>query len=174
VVRCLSELKPAWFVGENVPGLLHLGIDQVLSDLASLGYETSVLGIPACGVDAPHIRQRLWFLSYRNQHRESALSVNDETPRLSGNMADATRLRCENSGRPCEGTGTKKERRGFTNGSRWPTEPNVDRVAHGVSHRVDRLRGLGNAIVPQIAEALGRMILEADRDEESICSQAHP
>lgn len=41
----------------------------------------------------------------------------------------------------------------------WPTVP---RVATGVRNRVDRLRGLGNAIVPRIAEALGRMILEAD------------
>jgi len=43
----------------------------------------------------------------------------------------------------------------------WRLEPNVGRVAHGVPARVDRLRGLGNAVVPQIAEWLGRRILEA-------------
>lgn len=42
----------------------------------------------------------------------------------------------------------------------WETEPNVDRVADGVSHRLDRLRGLGNAVVPQVAEFVGLLIGE--------------
>jgi DNA (cytosine-5)-methyltransferase 1 len=44
---------------------------------------------------------------------------------------------------------------------RWAPEPGVGRVAHGVPARVDRLRGLGNAVVPQVAECIGRMIMEA-------------
>jgi DNA (cytosine-5)-methyltransferase 1 len=44
-------------------------------------------------------------------------------------------------------------------GGHWPTEPDVGRVAHGVPHRVDRLKGLGNAVVPQCAEWIGRRIL---------------
>jgi DNA (cytosine-5)-methyltransferase 1 len=43
----------------------------------------------------------------------------------------------------------------------WAAEPDVGRVAHGVPRRVDRLRGLGNAVVPQVAEHVGRLILEA-------------
>ena len=45
-------------------------------------------------------------------------------------------------------------------GSWWQTEPDVGRVAHGVSDRVDRLKGLGNAVVPQVAELVGRLIGE--------------
>ena len=45
----------------------------------------------------------------------------------------------------------------------WATEPNVGRVAHGVPSRVDRLRGLGNAVVPQVAELIGRMVVDYDR-----------
>ena len=43
----------------------------------------------------------------------------------------------------------------------WSVEPNVGRVAHGVPSRVDRLRALGNAVVPQVAEWIGRLIVEA-------------
>ena len=45
---------------------------------------------------------------------------------------------------------------------RWPVEPRVGRVAHGVPHRVDRLKGLGNAVVPQVAEFIGRHIIAAN------------
>ena len=67
VVRCLTVLRPAWFLGENVPGLLHLGIERVCADLEALGYQVAVLGIPACAVDAPHIRQRLWLLAHASR-----------------------------------------------------------------------------------------------------------
>jgi DNA (cytosine-5)-methyltransferase 1 len=49
---------------------------------------------------------------------------------------------------------------GFTSGSWWEVEPNVGRVANGVSNRVDRLKGLGNAIVPQVAELVGALVVE--------------
>jgi DNA (cytosine-5)-methyltransferase 1 len=48
-------------------------------------------------------------------------------------------------------------------GGQWATEPDVGRVAHGISHRVDRLRVLGNAVVPQVAEFVGRLIVNASR-----------
>jgi len=56
-------------------------------------------------------------------------------------------------------------RRETSNVSRqwWEVEPNVGRVAHGIPSRVDRLRGLGNAVVPQVAELIGRMVVDYDR-----------
>ena len=53
---------------------------------------------------------------------------------------------------------------GFTSWTWWETEPDVGRVADGVSHRVDRLRGLGNAVVPQVAEYIGRLVMAAELD----------
>ena len=50
----------------------------------------------------------------------------------------------------------------FTN---WEVEPDVGRVAHGIPSRVDRLRGLGNAVVPQVAELIGRMVIDYDTNE---------
>ena len=49
-------------------------------------------------------------------------------------------------------------------GQWWETEPDVGRVAHGIPSRVDRLRGLGNAVVPQVAEVVGRLIMEAHNE----------
>lgn len=65
VVRCLDALRPTWFLGENVPGLINLALDQVCTDLESLGYTVWPVCVPACAVDAPHIRQRVWIVAYR-------------------------------------------------------------------------------------------------------------
>lgn len=216
VVRCLSVLKPTWFIGENVPGLINLGLDQVLSDLERLGYETAVFSIPACAVDAPHIRQRLWILAYtegdlRRASGDAGLATSDGSHSL---LADAAgvgrRQRHPDTRGSGKRAGTQKQRTGFTNGGGWPAEPDVGgmvnglseeldrgeiddeamramregdgthegrdmghcwppepdtpRVACGVKNRVDRLKGLGNAVVPAIVEALGKMILEVAHD----------
>jgi DNA (cytosine-5)-methyltransferase 1 len=50
---------------------------------------------------------------------------------------------------------------GYAGWQWWESEPDVGRVAHGVSNRVDRLKGLGNAVVPQVAEIVGRLVMEA-------------
>jgi DNA (cytosine-5)-methyltransferase 1 len=50
-------------------------------------------------------------------------------------------------------------RRGSSIGGHWAVEPEVGRVAHGIPHRVDRLRCLGNAVVPQVAEWIGRRVI---------------
>lgn len=61
--RIVSELRPTWVVGENVPGLVRLGLDEVLSDLEGIGYSTQTFDIPACAVDAPHVRHRVWIVA---------------------------------------------------------------------------------------------------------------
>nr|WP_240764806.1 DNA cytosine methyltransferase [Paenibacillus dendritiformis] len=64
VKRLLSEIRPRWFVGENVAGHITLGLDDVLSDLESLGYTAQPVVIPACAVGAPHRRDRVFVLGY--------------------------------------------------------------------------------------------------------------
>ncbi len=59
----------------------------------------------------------------------------------------------------------KTQEDGVTEGTKWSPEPAVGRVANGVPNRVDRLRALGNAVVPQIPEIIGRAILEAEREK---------
>ena len=64
MLRVIRELRPTWVVGENVPGIVNLALDTVLSDLENEGYSAQAFIIPACGVDAPHKRDRVAILSY--------------------------------------------------------------------------------------------------------------
>ena len=61
--RVISEARPAWVLGENVPGIIPMELDNVLSDLEGIGYATRAFVIPACAVDARHRRDRVWMAS---------------------------------------------------------------------------------------------------------------
>ena len=63
MLRVIKELHPTWILGENVPGIIGLALDEVLSDLEGAGYETQCFVIPACGVDAPHRRDRICIMA---------------------------------------------------------------------------------------------------------------
>lgn len=67
MLRVIRELKPAWVLGENVPGIVNLALDTVLSDLEAEGYEVQPFLVPACGVDAPHKRNRVAILAHADQ-----------------------------------------------------------------------------------------------------------
>ena len=68
--RLIRECRPTWVVGENVVGLIRLGLDEVLTDLESEGYSTRTFNIPACSVGAPHLRQRLWVIAHSDSESE--------------------------------------------------------------------------------------------------------
>ena len=68
--RLIRECRPTWVIGENVAGLVRLGLDEVLSDLEGEGYATRTFNIPACAVGAPHIRQRLWIVAHADSQGE--------------------------------------------------------------------------------------------------------
>jgi len=68
MLRAIREIQPRWVVGENVRGLTNwnggLVFDEVQSDLEAIGYEVTPFLLPACAVDAPHRRDRIWFVAY--------------------------------------------------------------------------------------------------------------
>lgn len=70
MLRVISEARPSWIVAENVLGIIGMALDGVLADLEAEGYETGTLVIPACGVNAPHKRDRVWIVAHThgNQH----------------------------------------------------------------------------------------------------------
>ena len=73
MLRAIQEISPRWIVGENVRGLLNwnggLVFDEVQSDLEAEGYEVQPFLLPACAVNAPHRRDRIWFVAYSDKAR---------------------------------------------------------------------------------------------------------
>ena len=173
VLDAIRTIRPQYALMENVRGHLTLGFGDVLADLASCGYSAEWQIISAASVGAPHRRDRLFFVVYPDDARVRASERDMERERstrfvfgddlrngISGrgsSMADATGRRLEE--RQPESEKTQDSSLGsYEVGSWWQTEPGMGRVAHGVPARVDKLRGLGNAVVPQVAELVGRLI----------------
>lgn len=145
MLRVITSLRPEWVVFENVLGLRTRGLDAVVSDLAEAGYTTDVKAHSACAVGAPHMRRRLLGVAHAHGFDGGARRAWGPA----GQGADG-------ADQPTPGMGGAADIAQW-----WAAEPGVDRVAHGVPHGVDRLRGLGNAVVPQVAEHVGRLIMEA-------------
>jgi len=264
----VAQKRPTWCVFENVYGHLSMGLDTVLSNLEADGYATKPFIVPACGVDAPHRRDRIWIVGYSDNARGGTSRRTTDEKRqateqgwqqqsqsgISGSSADVANTISEqnneqrrvdqqrwnavgwdeqtaqqeirqasadsfdrrsqdvaNAGRELRSEGNDSElaaqeaiwsQRSISNQSGgegrgrsadvanadsirsqgfgserhameqiglcrgeagwqkdfWKPEPPVGRVANGIPRRVDRLRGLGNAIVPQIAMQIGLTI----------------
>ena len=73
MLRAIKEIRPRWVIGENVRGLVSwnegLVFDEVCADLENEGYEVQPFIIPASSVNAPHRRERIWFIAYANLQR---------------------------------------------------------------------------------------------------------
>jgi DNA (cytosine-5)-methyltransferase 1 len=266
MLRVIQEARPAWIIGENVAGIVNLALDQVCADLEGQGYEVEPIIVPACAVDAPHRRDRVWIVghsklnglaacktigglfdeseeqrgkieewessgtscassdvadtfslseggAHRSKERECIggrqeqdISQRNEVGGNSSNcgkdVADTNGgqfSKCESerqsvqmlgegsqricdvantSGKGSQGTKFRSTssqnsgasrpvaKRSCANWATWIAEPNVGRVAHGVPNRVAKLRGLGNAIVPQVASEIIRCINKIMEDNK--------
>lgn len=157
IIRLAGELRPSVIVMENVANLLSgpserpgRWFGRVLGDLAEIGYDAEWHCIPAYYAGSPQARDRVWIVAYpMQQGREGR--------------------------RPCRNWWGKESERqaGFVdwrsdekaNDKLWPESP-VDRVAYGVSRSVDSINALGNAVVPQIPELIGRAILASQAQSQ--------
>jgi len=280
VREAISELRPKYAILENVRGHVSLGLNVVLGEMASIGYDAEWQIVSAASVGAPHRRDRVIIVAYPNSGRQQECQPKTEqTPGFScgckqctdtiGELANTDNSRCVHrqsqiftadrwlnalsligasstnvadtaqqhsdgkpdntrdsarpqavsksrdscgaqdvadsdhtgSGTPTSGLDTNgtqeiqrwqnKSQSGSSGRSQdvadtnrirtqipltgdiaslkklerntwWQVEPDVGRVAHGIPSRVDRLRGLGNAVVPQVAELIGRMVIDYD------------
>ena len=240
ISQIIAHKRPAFCVLENVYGHVALGLDEVLADLEAQDYAARAFIVPACAVNAPHRRDRIWIIA-RNvgnskhdgssaatvsgKHREDEAGCaerqiaskqsegasepghdanvgnagcvtkghsrgrlseerlnsgtqgqwSNEGHRLantSENVADTdnegsqgrlsgrqdTQWQSEHGHARCSGAAHRQPAKDW-----WAVEPAMGRVAHGLPGRVDRLKGLGNAIVPQIAMQIG-LTIKAVRD----------
>jgi DNA (cytosine-5)-methyltransferase 1 len=178
----ISALRPSYAVLENVRGHLSMGGLQVIGELAEIGYDAEWRVVSAAGVGAPHRRDRIIILAYPNNTRERTsqrdmeqqdapsstkwLNSQHQSCRCSPEMEHSTGSRCKTplqQGKTVWATNVEQsdlQERSFN--SWWEIEPSVGRVANGIPCRVDRLRGLGNAVVPQVAEYIGRLVMAAE------------
>jgi len=279
-IRLIREIHPRWCVFENPTGILTLNggmaFENLLSQMESEGYEVQAVIIPACGVDAPHRRNRVWIVAYSSEfscdgkRNNGTDSANDGTQRIpastrrSGcNVADSNRTRqlqsqgiiqelrgrtgnggedvanakCSGFGRiewrgatqqsenrdknvsyadskglPSRGCDEQAGRSviggysyvpdtcrqrlsipeqkwqherstsqcnwgniesnvgGVVNGlsskldGHWNREPDIPRVATGVRNRADRIKGLGNAVVPQVPYQMLKVIVDIESE----------
>jgi DNA (cytosine-5)-methyltransferase 1 len=168
--RLVAAIRPAWVVGENVPGIRSTILDEVVSDLEGKDYEVGILDFPACGLQAWHIRARIYIIAYLPHSRrvglEGAQRQGAHCPARQQEafgrhlLSDRDGIGRERwAGQPGESGRRQPEDRDW-----WAAEPGVGRVVHGLPHRMDRIKGLGNAVVPQVAEWLGRHIVAAEME----------
>lgn len=237
MVAVIEAVRPAWIIGENVPGIVSMELDRCAADLEAQGYAVWPVIVPACAVGAFHRRDRVWIVAHREKPglegtdatrptradgrtSERGCNVADsasggsrcglcqaepeqdghESADCCGSLADAEGRKGDGRGTgsvagtegqgagvhtaadaggedvPDAGRrgrqGTGRVERGEQDAAWWEPEPDVGRVATGIPARVDRLRGLGNAIVPQVAAELMRMICTANHDYEKQAKRA--
>jgi DNA (cytosine-5)-methyltransferase 1 len=215
-IRVIAEVKPRWFIGENVDGLVNIQngmvLRQVQDDLEKEGFQVQCLVIPASGIGAWHQRKRVWIIGYSAENGFVSNTIGE----LSDGCSSATRLseskqewmdshsqehkdkvwgeteRCDqqtgsrgdvsnSSSTGLQGHNSKQklpeQKLGFSthqNDERtrtwWKTESRFRGVPHGISYEVDksrvnRIKSLGNSIVPQIAYQIFKSIVVAEEEK---------
>ena len=189
MLRIIGECMPRYAIFENVTGLLTgesgRWFGQFLYDLAEIGLNAEWHCIPASELGAHHHRDRVWIIAYPKSEREggkrptseqgkqsrSMYSEPSNPPQKVGNAECRAReaLISQRVHAILQESNRKKEADRFSDtngviGGQWATESSMGRVADGVPRRSHRLKQLGNAVVPQIPEIIGRAIMEASKN----------
>lgn len=144
--RLIGELGPAVVIVENVAALLDRGMDAVLGTLSDLGFDAEWDTVSACSVGHPHMRRRVFLVAYANGF--------DGRERLRHTLARS--FRALQAGDGFEGARARSR-------ARLANPSELYGGADGLADGMDRNHAIGNAIVPQIPEIIGRAILESMR-----------
>ncbi|MGH9897134.1 MAG: DNA cytosine methyltransferase, partial [bacterium] len=161
MARVIREVRPGYVLVENSPALIIRGLGRVLGDLAEMGMDARWGVLGADDVGAPHIRKRIWIVGHahgpgreRERQAQSAGRVDPlELVGAGSDVADANSV-----GWQAWIDGLDRRPQAWETVSGWWAEPDVDRMAHGVPARMDRLAALGDAQVPAVAALAWRVL----------------
>ena len=191
IVRLAEELKPQFLFLENVPAIRTRGLARVIEELIKVGYDCRWCMLSAAEIGANHKRERWFLLAYSNsdEYRGAKPGVIGETQNLSGvnrtkdstsriisgastirtnsqHVADTDSQSKSGLSRRAQEkqSGIRTSSKQAIRNSWWAVEPNVGRVAHGIPNRLDRLKSLGNSVVPEQAKKAFEILLGVKND----------
>lgn len=182
MLRVVSEVRPRWVIAENVYGFVTLqggvAFERACADLENEDYEVQAFVIPACAVGAPHRRDRVWIiahskcLGWKERTRQGVQPQKQKAERQDAHYSDSEGVTAYTDGQGLQGCGRYEEssREIAVATSAWQKSwfeaaARLCRMVNGIPNRVDRLKALGNAVVPQLVEVIGRAIMEVERIE---------
>ena len=177
MLRVIREVQPEWIVGENVRGLVSwsggLVFEEVWADLETIGYEVQPFILPAASVNAPHKRERIWFVAYSHSKRRQKCNIaaKPNLPQfLSGfyEQCDASNAKSDQNIRRRQSGFFTKPTWNISSWQNFPSEPAVCSRNDGFPKRLDSItfpkwrnesiKAAGNAIVPQVAYQIFKAI----------------
>jgi DNA (cytosine-5)-methyltransferase 1 len=166
--RLIREVRPRFVVVENVAAVLSRGLDRILGDLAEIRYDAEWDGLPASAIGAHHDRDRLWLVASPDSYGQPACPQHDEACRLPAD-GDASHAQRRVVPLGVHLARARREQQSLSWNRVWPGQdsPMGMGVDDGIPERLDRLRSLGNSVVPQITELIGNAILASMQKQEA-------
>lgn len=186
MLRAIREISPRWVVGENVRGFVNwsegMVLDTVFADLEAIGYEVQPFILPACAVDAPHRRDRVWIVAHRADAGSESLQKREDLADGCEAVTDADssglqgRINQQQVPQGIEGnTGRNSPRCDKHGWECFPTQPPIFSRDDGFPARLDSttiprwrtqsIKAYGNAIVPQVFYQIAETINEYENYE---------
>ena len=156
MLRVIREIKPRWVLCENVPGIMQVAGDTVCQDLERQGYAIGILNFEAAAVGATHRRERIFFVA-NCDYRRGAVRWNGKLPAIAETRKDGGNhrnraaehvTRKRRAFEPCMDGVDDGLPRGVDGIIRFPLEPDIPRITAEIKDRANRLKCLGNAVVP--------------------------
>lgn len=155
IIRLAKEIKPRFLFLENVPAICTRGGMRVVREITEMGYDCRWCVISAASVGALHKRERWFLLAHTNDQglegqRQREIGTSQEIAKSSSLREDVSDFGC------IDQRGEKESERTYNKSTGccgfWETESGVGQLADGVPNRLDKLRAIGNAVVPQQAK----------------------
>ena len=174
MARIIGEVRPRFAFVENSPMLVTRGLERVLADLTAMGYDSRWGVVSAADIGAKHKRERIWIVACSNTHKQYRRGEPQQPHNIGGKAlhhepgrvcpTEPHKTNVGDTQSPRLSTCFEGQRQGESwrasigSAQWWEIEPPLDRVAHGVAHRVDRLKAIGNGQVPLCAATAWQLL----------------